>query len=887
MNNVIVSTGYKLAQSVVANGQITGNPWQNPQNVFLSDGLFATSNSAESAASDFVVGNFALGIPTDAVITGFLVKILGKQGAQTVPPLTLTMSAVDNTNGPDVFHPYTAPYTGLTPNNEEHFLGGANYLFDTAWTATQANNIKLAFQANGDISLDSVSVNVLYYVPGAAPSPDPLPAGCEDCNSVIQVQKMTLKVAFKVTDTEFIIAPGAFAYADGTPVQPGDLGSCGGEIDFVFDQGLRKPIDGNFAENVVFFSDTGSWVVLGDGSTKFTLGSFTDRGRQFHEPYGHDANLVSGHAANSEVVISNNGRFYSRFVRRCQEDIVFSPPIAVQDEGSDVVSALHTLNFRGPNVQAEQDSGDIHQANVDILANPTNVSPTVEDSNEGTTGTTPATSISIPLTIVAANYLRIWISSQDEATPTVTFDGVPATIIGSETHGSADLKAFLFDLVSPNAGAHNVVITFANAINFSAGAVSFLDVDISNPVDGISAGTSGNGTAPTDTLTTTIQNTLAQDVVAVMSNPTAFTQGALWTIQGQVNAASYPGASSTRKVLIPGTVTDTYSILPTGDWVLLLAGVRGNTAASSSDEKVKVTSSDTTPGYLGAKLNIHSSDASVTVVKTTTNPGGNEISDYDLTVIGGGTGTALETTVSQTGHGLSVGDVIKVSGTNTFAKAQGDSEVNSEAVGVVTTVVNANSFKYVSSAIQLAYAPVGTPGSAVWLDPTAAGGMTATKPSTVGQVARALGTIIESGVTMYFDIAALAEVIGSGSGTGVGSFAKRIYAYIPGSASGAYTFAHGLGVTPTYGLTQVYSGDGITQVGSVGQTDFSALQSCVYTVFTISYITAVSTAQSFFYQTGTSVSSYGTLSADATNVTATVAGSSSAGDYYIIIDLYI
>lgn len=133
-----------------------------------------------------------------------------------------------------------------------------------------------------------------------------------------------------------------------------------------------------------------------------------------------------------------------------------------------------------------------------------------------------------------------------------------------------------------------------------------------------------------------------------------------------------------------------------------------------------------------------------------------------LTASGGGTGTALETTVSQTGHGLSVGDVIKVSGTNTFAKAQGDSEVNSEAVGVVTTVVNANSFKYVSSAIQLAYAPVGAPGSAVWLSPTVAGGMTTTKPSTIGQVARALGTIIESGVTMYFDIAALAEVIGNG-----------------------------------------------------------------------------------------------------------------------------
>lgn len=143
----------------------------------------------------------------------------------------------------------------------------------------------------------------------------------------------------------------------------------------------------------------------------------------------------------------------------------------------------------------------------------------------------------------------------------------------------------------------------------------------------------------------------------------------------------------------------------------------------------------------------------------------------------GGNGIALEATVTQTAHGFVVGDVIKVSGTNTFAKAQGNNEINSEAVGIVTTVVSANSFKYISSAIQLAIAPVGTPGSAVWLDPSVAGGMTTTKPSTIGQVARALGTIIESGAKMYFDIAALAEVIGTGSGGSTNFFSTSTPSY--------------------------------------------------------------------------------------------------------------
>lgn len=67
-------------------------------------------------------------------------------------------------------------------------------------------------------------------------------------------------------------------------------------------------------------------------------------------------------------------------------------------------------------------------------------------------------------------------------------------------------------------------------------------------------------------------------------------------------------------------------------------GTTGNplVAIASDNFTVKATSADTTPSFLDNKINIHSTDGSITVTKTITNPGGNEIVDYDLSVTGSG-----------------------------------------------------------------------------------------------------------------------------------------------------------------------------------------------------------------------------------------------------------
>jgi len=664
MPNQIINTGYSLPQVVISNGLVTGNEFTNPENILLPDGEFAISNTGQGVASDIVVGNFDFlsgGLAADAVVTGFEVKIIGKRGNQTTPPITVQIYAIDDTDGTSNYFPYTSPYTGLTLTNEEHVLGTQNFLFDTAWTADQVNNFKLQLVSNGDISIDTVLVNAYYYIPVVSVPPSLTPPGCIDCDSPIQVQEMSLELPFQETDTKFYLKKGSFSYADGTPVQPGDVGSCGGTIQFTFDHNKRKENGQNFEENVQLDTATGTWIVLASGVIEVDIFDIANRGRGFKTPYAHDVNLISAHDANTKVIISNSGLFYSRFVRACQVDTVFSAPINVQDEGADVVYSIHDLNFIGDAVQAEADPIDPRKANITIVPNPSNTTPTIEDSTTGTTGSTPATSLTISHEIIDANYLRVWISTDNETISGVTYDGVAMLFIGEEINAPADLKVALYGLVNPNVGVADIIVTMAGASNITAGGVSFLGVDTSNPTDSVSSGATGLGTGPTDSITTTTPGSIIQDVVGTIENATTFTQAGLWSIQGQVNASDRPGASSTRSVLLPALVVDTYTVNPSSEWAILLAGVRGSVNAVGNDELVKVSALDTTPGYLQAKINIFSNDGSVTVVKTISNPGANEIYNVDLTTVGGGGGGGTDIQIDSTPddgtYGLLAGNV--------------------------------------------------------------------------------------------------------------------------------------------------------------------------------------------------------------------------------------
>lgn len=318
--STIVSTQYKLPGFVVSNGQITGNPWAYQNNILYVDGYLSESDVNQGSSSDMIVGGFNPNLDSTATVYGIEIKLIAKQGSVTVPATTLTLYAVDNTSGQDVFFPYTAPID-LTLDLATYILGSSTYLFgQTSLTVDQINNLKLQMVANGDISVDSILIDVFYSIPDTPTPPSPIVGGCPTCNSPIQVPEMYLQVPFLAGQTQFYLKPGSLQYADGTLVQPGDVGECGGEIDFVFDEGLTKTIsDNNFEENITLdISNGGYWTVLETGVILVDIINVDNRGLLPYTPYTHSASLMSNHDANSKVIISNNGKFYSRFVRQCQ-----------------------------------------------------------------------------------------------------------------------------------------------------------------------------------------------------------------------------------------------------------------------------------------------------------------------------------------------------------------------------------------------------------------------------------------------------------------------------------------------------------------------------------------------------------------------------------------
>ena len=121
-----------------------------------------------------------------------------------------------------------------------------------------------------------------------------------------------------------------------------------------------------------------------------------------------------------------------------------------------------------------------------------------------------------------------------------------------------------------------------------------------------------------------------------------------------------------------------------------------------------------------------------------------------------GTLTALSTldtgvvTVNQNSHGFSVGNIIRISGANTYTKAKADSSTNAEVIGYVTEITDVNNFKYITNGYVTVGVPSATAGTVFYLDPTTAGTLTSTEPTTTGQISKPVLLIIESNSKAVF-----------------------------------------------------------------------------------------------------------------------------------------
>lgn len=757
--STITTTGFKYPQAVISNGVITGNQWTNVDKMLLSDQQYGQSNPTPGESSDVILGNYNLNIPQNSVVTGIQIKLLGYRGPQQVPAITISPYAVDNTGptGDNVYYPYTQPFEIPDEVDSTYVLGSSTYLYATSWTVDQINNFKVGLVANGEVYIDTVLVNVLYYVEDSVTPVVPSVDGCENCQMPIQVPPLRLALPFKVGDTKFTCY--SFNYADGTPVNPTDLSECGlGYAYFTFDQGRIKQQGSNFMENARCYT----WTTLANGYVEFDLVDVTNRGLGFKLTGAHDADLMSDHDVNSEVVLSDSVPMMANYVRRCQEGVVFSKPISVQSEDANIVSPATKLNFRGAGVDVIIDPSDDEKANIIIQGNG-NSTPIVVNTSSGSTGTTPSTTLTWSHTSSGINRANVFQVVLPEGTPItgLTYNGVAATFIGAAEDNGIRVEQWI--LLAPTVGTYNVVVTTATAVNMTGGAECYVAVDQTTGFATFDSNT-GTGNTPTLSTTTTVDNSIIVDALGTDLTPILYTVGAgqalNWSITANGNA--FQGASSVELTgTAPASVTSSYSITQNTDWVITSFELIGLQAPAA--------------GTLTVEDSVGVVDSDVNTIEfnncTVTNPTPGKV----VVTPNGGTGSGSELTesINQTAHGLTVGEVIGSNNTANEYQAVISSTSDNMPIGFVTTVTDVDNFIMSTSGFAIITASLlsaFSDGDVIWHSTSVSGGITPTKPTS--GVKRKLGIVIDKVAgKIYIDIDT--GFVGSGSSSITGSISQQ------------------------------------------------------------------------------------------------------------------
>lgn len=108
---------------------------------------------------------------------------------------------------------------------------------------------------------------------------------------------------------------------------------------------------------------------------------------------------------------------------------------------------------------------------------------------------------------------------------------------------------------------------------------------------------------------------------------------------------------------------------------------------------------------------------------------------------GGGTNPNI-VTINQPGHGLNVSQIVRLAGDTIYVPAQANTLANSQAVGVVIQVIDANNFVLQTEGYNIGAITVDDLGNPVvpttvyYLSATLAGSITAIPPATVGQATK-------------------------------------------------------------------------------------------------------------------------------------------------------
>ena len=216
----------------------------------------------------------------------------------------------------------------------------------------------------------------------------------------------------------------------------------------------------------------------------------------------------------------------------------------------------------------------------------------------------------------------------------------------------------------------------------------------------------------------------------------------------------------------------------------------------------------------------------------------------------GGSGESVTKSISQTSHGFSVGDVLKYA-SSTYSKAQADSGANAEVVGIVSAVADANTFTLLTSGYISTLSGL-TANTTYFLSASTAGALTATEPSTVGQISKPLLVAVSTTAGYFTNMRGVAI---TSSSPGFDPFSGNLI-QIDWSASSWSEFGSGGSISYRKASADFTSdgGGSSSRFAYIGSTNGNPLQALVTTgkVTTIQFallaMAELSESHTFYYR---------------------------------------
>lgn len=194
--------------------------------------------------------------------------------------------------------------------------------------------------------------------------------------------------------------------------------------------------------------------------------------------------------------------------------------------------------------------------------------------------------------------LVVSIASFKSAISAVTYAGLPLTRVNFADSGSSGAnRAELWYLIAPPVGTATLQITPASSVFVMSTATSLYGANqVSQPHTSTAA--TGSTNQISDTLTTTIPNTLFIDAIAASAFPT---KGGMQTLLGQLNgqnqfAAQHEGASS-QALNTAGTATMLWTLSTAAEWESVVAAFAPAPAHTSQTFTAKASVRNLTKSF--------------------------------------------------------------------------------------------------------------------------------------------------------------------------------------------------------------------------------------------------------------------------------------------------